>query len=100
MERTFQTVASELRPADVMFQCSDTELMVIVTGFDCELAHDTAKRISRRLQGAASTCDGSIAPVTVAVASAPDDGVTVLALVAAARLRAKTLEHPYKLPVQ
>jgi hypothetical protein len=99
MKGTLQTIARELRRADVIFQCSDTELMVIVSGFSRESANDTAARIARRLQEKTIPSHATGTAVTVAVATAPDDGLSVLALVAAARLRASPFHDSNNLSI-
>lgn len=79
-----------LRGADVLFRYGSDEFVVLLTQTDIEAARAVASRIAERISeqtlSPGNPEDGRIG-ITIGVASAPGDGVTVDELVTAARSR-------------
>ena len=76
-------IAAALRPMDVLTEYSPSLLAIVLPELDALTAGATA----RKLRVIAQSCDGAEAPVTVAVgiATFPEHGTTVGALIARAR---------------
>jgi len=82
-----------LRGADVLFRYGSDEFVVLLTQTEIEAARGVATRIAERISeqtlSAGASEDGPVG-VTIGVASAPADGVSVDELVNAARSRETT----------
>jgi len=79
-----------LRGADVLFRYGSDEFVVLLTQTDVEAAALVAKRIGEKLDEQNSSTgnpDNERVSVTLGVATAPSDGVTVETLIEAARRR-------------
>jgi diguanylate cyclase (GGDEF)-like protein len=79
-----------LRGADILFRYGSDEFVVLLTQSDIDAAHGVAARIAEKISEqtlARGTSNESRLAVTMGVASAPTDGVTIEELVRAARSR-------------
>jgi hypothetical protein len=70
-----------LRGADLLFHFSAKELAILLLRTDRSLARQIADRVAKRVNGVAENEFGTAVEVLVGVASAPDDGLSLEALV-------------------
>jgi len=76
-----------IRPADVLFRCGSDEFVVVQFDTDKALAGTIAARIRQAVESESPVGVEARMKITVGVASMPDDGRSVEALVLAARQR-------------
>jgi diguanylate cyclase (GGDEF)-like protein/putative nucleotidyltransferase with HDIG domain len=83
-------IKKALRSVDILFRYGDDEFVVLLTQTESEAALAVARRIAEHIsQQTHNPTEGRIS-VTLGVASVPADGVTVEALVSAARRKERT----------
>jgi diguanylate cyclase (GGDEF)-like protein/putative nucleotidyltransferase with HDIG domain len=90
LSQVADAIRKALRGADILFRYGSDEFVVLLTQSDIEAARSVAARIAERISEqtlSPSTLEEGRVAVTMGVACAPEDGVTVEELVNAARSR-------------
>jgi diguanylate cyclase (GGDEF)-like protein/putative nucleotidyltransferase with HDIG domain len=83
-----QSIRKGLRGADILFRYRDDEFIVLLTRTEPEAAATVATRIASSIgEDAVSVTNDALATSSIGVATAPSDGDSMEALVAAARRR-------------
>ena len=94
-DRLVDAISKELRGGDVLFRYRDSDFVVLLSGTDRNAAEAVAMRILKRITGPSARPEGARSPVSIGVASAPDDGANVDDLVATARRHSRSLPHEH-----
>ena len=97
-----EAIRGGLRGADVLFRYGTDEFVVLLTQTDRPAAQYVAARIAERLHQqhhtATARLDDDAAGLTLGIATAPSDGVTLDALVEAARRRERPADESGERP--